>query len=130
MSNGTAPPDDATPPAVQRHNLDKMRSGRQNRAMETRSRERLLAALREELEESLNDLADRPGEVTIEATASARDLEAGGSIAVSASWRTGRRREFQLPANLAIGYLADEEAAVDEWRHWVHNVWEDLTGRG
>lgn len=29
-----------------------------------------------------------------------------------------------LPTTLAIGYLADEEAAVDEWRNWVHELLE------
>ena len=29
-----------------------------------------------------------------------------------------------LPSTLAIGYLADEEAAVDEWRNWVHQLLE------
>lgn len=116
--------------AVQRPNLDKTLCGRQNRGVENWSHERFLGVLTEEIEASLDDLSDRPGEVEVEATASGQDIEAGGTIAVSATWRAGGARHFQLPANLAIGYLADEEAAVDEWRHWVHDVWSDLTGRG
>lgn len=90
----------------------------------------MLGVLREELQASLNDLAERPGEIRVEATASVQGIEAGGTIVVSATSRAGGSRRFQLPANLAIGYLADEEAAVDEWRHWVHQVWKDLTGPG
>jgi hypothetical protein len=51
--------------------------------------------LREELEDALADLSDRPAKARV--------------LAV----------ETDLPTGLAMAYLADEEAAVDEWKSWV-----------
>lgn len=96
--------------------------------MRARSKERLLADIREELTASLGDLADGPHDVRVVAVVADGDLDAGTYITVSASSRSARRHDFRLPATLAIGYLADEEAAVDEWRRWVHDVWEEVTG--
>ncbi len=31
-----------------------------------------------------------------------------------------------LPTTLAMGYLADAESAVDEWKHWVRDLHEEL----
>ena len=98
--------------------------------MGVQSRERLLADVREELVAGLNDLAEGPNDVTVEAVATDQSLEAGTFITVSASSAAAGRRDFKLPATLAIGYLADEEAAVDEWRHWVHDSWHEMTGVG
>lgn len=34
----------------------------------------------------------------------------------------GDRRRAELPTGLALAYLADEEAAVDEWKRWVDRL--------
>jgi hypothetical protein len=34
----------------------------------------------------------------------------------------GDRHTVQLPTGLALAYLADEEAAVDEWKSWIHRL--------
>ena len=41
--------------------------------------------------------------------------------------RTRASRIVFLPTGLALGYLADEEAAVDEWKSWLHSVLTDLS---
>ena len=43
---------------------------------------------------------------------------------------TGSRRvRIGLPASLALAYLADEEAAVDEWKTWVAQLRRRLLGQ-
>ncbi len=38
--------------------------------------------------------------------------------------RAGERRRAELPTGLAMAYLADEEAAVDEWKTWLVGISE------
>ncbi len=37
-------------------------------------------------------------------------------------------RIVELPVPLAMGYLADEEAAVDEFKVWAARLWERFAG--
>jgi hypothetical protein len=90
-------------------------------------RERLARGLREELDEALADLSDRVGAVRVESVTPPPDLEAGTSFRVRLSPAVGPQVDVDLPSNLAIGYLADEEAAVDEFRLWLNELFVRLT---
>jgi hypothetical protein len=49
-------------------------------------------------------------------------LDAETFLSVVIADSRGKTAELALPSSLAIGYLADEEAAVDEWRIWVQEI--------
>lgn len=53
------------------------------------------------------------------------DLGADRAFHVTLALPGSPDRTVDLPAALAMGYLADEEAAVDEWKTWV----VELVGR-
>jgi hypothetical protein len=85
-------------------------------------REELSRLLLEELAEALADLSDDAQIVGVQAVTPPATLEAGASFRVKLSPAPGLSLDVDLPANLAIGYLADEEAAVDEFRLWLHDL--------
>ena len=89
-------------------------------------REELSRLLWEELVEALADLSDDAAAARVESVTPPPRLEAGASFRVRLAPASGPGFETDLPANLAIGYLADEEAAVDEFRHWLHELWQRL----
>jgi hypothetical protein len=49
-------------------------------------------------------------------------LDAETFLSVVIADSRGKTAELTLPSSLALGYLADEEAAVDEWRIWVQEI--------
>ena len=84
-------------------------------------------ALREELDEALADLAGSNELASVLAVQPPAQIGPDSSCRVAVRAGKARTVEAMLPSNLAIGYLADEEAAVDEWRHWVNDLWKRLT---
>jgi hypothetical protein len=84
-------------------------------------------ALREELDEALADLGGSGARASVLAVQPPAQLGPDSSFRVAVRASRARTVEVMLPSNLAIGYLADEEAAVDEWRHWVGELWKQLT---
>ncbi len=77
-------------------------------------------ALREELEETLADIDGMPGS-RISSIEPPRDLGADTYFHVTID--TGRGQvSRRLPTGLAMAYLADEEAAVDEFKRWVRTL--------
>lgn len=87
----------------------------------------LARSLQEELELALADLHGEGSQPSIRAVHPPDQLEAGTSFRVCARTSTAQSVEVELPTNLAIGYLADEEAAVNEWRDWVRALWHRRT---
>jgi hypothetical protein len=83
--------------------------------------------LHEELDETLADLAGSNEGASVLAVHPPAQISPTSSFRVAVRAGAARTIEIMLPSNLAIGYLADEEAAVDEWRHWVSELWERLT---
>jgi hypothetical protein len=86
--------------------------------------------MKEELEEAFIDLGGEGHGVRITAVGPPPDL--GPDTAFELTIDRGADASpvvIELPTSLAMGYLADEEAAVDEWRHWVHRLWEQLRPR-
>ncbi len=74
--------------------------------------------LRGELEDALAHPGDGPARAVALTILPPADLAPDTAFLVRAS--LGRQTlEVDLPTGLAIGYLADEEAAVDEWKSWV-----------
>lgn len=49
-------------------------------------------------------------------------LDADTYLSVILATADGTAEQIALPSSLAVGYLADEEAAVDEWRLWIHEI--------
>ncbi|UCC71213.1 MAG: hypothetical protein JSV86_12560 [Gemmatimonadota bacterium] len=74
--------------------------------------------LREELEDALADLAEGRVEGPVRAVLPPPDLGPDTSFSVELSTGSQLTR-VSLPTGLAMAYLADEEAAVDEWKCWV-----------
>ncbi|UCF20075.1 MAG: hypothetical protein JSU87_01300 [Gemmatimonadota bacterium] len=83
--------------------------------------------LAEEIEECLAELAGATAAPGVEIQPP-RELRADRSFWLSVYPGIGAAFEFELPVNLALGYLADEEAAVDEWRLWLHTLWQRVVG--
>ena len=75
----------------------------------------------EELEEALSDLDGSEG-LHVRDVQPPDDLAPDTFFVVTVSGADGKPTAIELPTSLAIGYLADEEAAVDEWRLWVRAV--------
>ena len=83
--------------------------------------------LREELEEALSDIGgdsdvrvlsvDPPDDFGPDTTFRVT-IELGGSSA-----------PHELSTGLAIAFLADEEAAVDEFKRWVWEMWASHAGK-
>lgn len=89
--------------------------------------QKLARTLQEELDEALADLHGGASCAWIRAVDPPTRLEAGTSFRISACTSAAQPIEVELPTNLALSYLADEEAAVDEWRHWLRALWGRLT---
>jgi hypothetical protein len=87
--------------------------------------EEAASLLREELEECFADLTGWPATAAV-VLRPPQQLRADESFQVSVRLAGAGSVESELPVNLALGYLADEEAAVDEWRLWVHELVERL----
>ncbi|MGD8698323.1 MAG: hypothetical protein PVJ43_03470 [Gemmatimonadales bacterium] len=49
-------------------------------------------------------------------------IDAESVLSVVIAQKGGPIVHLALPSSLAFGYLADEEAAVDEWRLWIHDI--------
>ncbi len=81
--------------------------------------------LRDELEAALTDLAGESSTHRVAHVLPPEDLSADTCFRITLLSEAGSA-ELELSTRLAMGYLADEEAAVDEWRHWVHEVWDRL----
>jgi hypothetical protein len=81
----------------------------------------LAAALQDELQDALTDLTTSRS-LRVDSVLPPADLEAGSSLLVTISSDAGTSLAVELPSTLAIGYLADEEAAVDEWKGWVNRL--------
>ncbi len=79
--------------------------------------------LGEELEEYLAELAGASAAPGLKIHPPP-ELSADRSFRICVSPARGADLEIELPVNLALGYLADEEAAVDEWRLWLHALWD------
>lgn len=63
---------------------------------------------------------ERGGEaVHVVAVRPPSDLGADRVFRVTLAVSDSHERTVDLPVPLAMGYLADEEAAVDEWKRWV-----------
>lgn len=82
-------------------------------------------AIFDELSEAFRDL-DEAGTVKVLDVSAPTELTPTTSFHVTLQAGSAAAVALALPATLAIGYLADEEAAVDEWRHWVHQAWQAL----
>lgn len=79
----------------------------------------------EEMQAAFRDLGSR-SDLYVEAVRPPPNL--GPDTTFTVVLAAGRRRfEVTLPSTLALGYLADEEAAVDEWRGWIHETWSRRT---
>ncbi len=76
--------------------------------------------LLDELREALNDLEHT--QIGVQAVHPPGDLGPDTCFHVTLSSESHLSLEVELPTNLALGYLADEEAAVDEWRLWVSEL--------
>ncbi len=74
-------------------------------------------ALREEIEMGLVDLGVEVRVVVVEAPA---DLGPDTCFRVRLEIKGGLI-ESELPSGLAVAYLADEEAAVDEFKGWLRD---------
>jgi hypothetical protein len=75
----------------------------------------------EELEDALIDFDGAEG-LHVRGVSPPDDLAADTFFVVTVSGKEREPTEIELPTPLAIAYLADEEAAVDEWRLWVRAV--------
>jgi hypothetical protein len=84
--------------------------------------------LREELEEILAEIDGMPGSL-IRSVEPPRDLGADTYFRVTIDTRRGLVC-CPLPTGLAMAYLADEEAAVDEFKRWVRALQVLQAGRG
>lgn len=81
----------------------------------------LASDIHDELADALADLELWPRLPVIEVAAPDR-LDADSFLHVTLASADGARASLALPSSLAVGYLADEEAAVDEWRLWVQEI--------
>jgi hypothetical protein len=85
--------------------------------------------LREELEDALADPGDGPAKAVALTINPPADLAPDTSFRIRASLGTNSV-DTELPTGLAIAYLADEEAAVDEWKSWVARLRQRLSLTG
>lgn len=85
--------------------------------------------LREELEDALAEGTAGPATACTLAVQPPPDLAPDTCFQVRASLGP-RTVESDLPTGLAMAYLADEEAAVDEWKRWVADLRQRLSPIG
>jgi len=81
----------------------------------------LAKLIKDELAEALSDLEPTQPLQVLDVVPPAL-LDAETSLSITIADTAGKLVELALPSSLAIGYLADEEAAVDEWRIWVQVI--------
>ena len=81
----------------------------------------LAKLIKDELAEALCDLELTQSPQVLDVVPPAL-LDAETSLSITIADTAGKLVELELPSSLAIGYLADEEAAVDEWRIWVQEI--------
>lgn len=85
----------------------------------------LALEIKEELAEALADtaLSERWSVIdVVPPTLLDADSHLSVILATTDGAADGTIAEMALPSSLAIGYLADEEAAVDEWRLWIEEI--------
>lgn len=84
--------------------------------------DQLAHTLREELSDALVDLGVEKSRARPVAVHPPADTGPDSRFRFAFRLTDDATVEIDLPASLAVGYLADEEAAVDEWKLWVHRV--------
>jgi hypothetical protein len=77
--------------------------------------------IEEELAEALADL-ELSRHVSVVAIVPPDRVDADSSLYVTLADENGKTAKIALSSSLAVAYLADEEAAVDEWRLWVQDI--------
>ncbi len=75
--------------------------------------------LREELSDSFAEIGAEAAGLRLHSIQPPAALHAESVFLIAVHSPDRGTVELELPANLAVGYLADEEAAVDEWKRWV-----------
>lgn len=85
-------------------------------------------SLQAELGEALASSAETSAAARIEAVTPPPDLGPDREFLIDAVRSDGERLRFRLPASLVAAYLADEEAAVDEWRRRVERFTRRIRG--
>ncbi len=80
--------------------------------------EELARQIKEDLADALTDL-ELPERLQVLDITPPDLLDAETFLYVTIAGIGGKTAKLALPSSLAIGYLADEEAAVDEWRLWI-----------
>lgn len=77
--------------------------------------------VKDELAEAIADL-ELPRPLSVVDVVPPTRLDADTYLSVILATADGTAAEIALSSSLAVGYLADEEAAVDEWRLWIHDL--------
>lgn len=77
--------------------------------------------IHEELADALADL-ELPRRLSVIEVVPPDRLDAETYLHITLANADGTTARLELPGSLAVGYLAGEEAAVDEWRLWVRAV--------
>lgn len=88
--------------------------------------ERAAVEIRGELEAALEDWGGTAEPARVRSVEAPPDLGSDRYFRVTLSASAAHDQVVKLPAALAMGYLADEEAAVDEFKLWVAELWERL----
>lgn len=83
--------------------------------------QQLAIDVKEELADALADLG-LTGRWSVLDVVPPTTLDPDSSLTITLASAAGTVVEVPLPSSLAIGYLADEEAAVDEWRLWIQEI--------
>lgn len=83
--------------------------------------QQLASDIQEELADALAEM-ELPQRLSVIKVVPPDRLDAETCLYVTLASADGTIARFELPSSLAVGYLADEEAAVDEWRLWVQEI--------
>lgn len=86
----------------------------------------LAVALKEELEAALAGADGGTAPFPVVSVEAPEEIRADTCFRITIRPAEGPAVPVELPTNLAVAYLADEEAAVDEWRLWLHELIERL----
>jgi hypothetical protein len=81
----------------------------------------LASDIQDELADALIDL-ELPQRLSVIEVVPPDQLDAESCLYVTLASADGTTASLELPSSLAVGYLADEEAAVDEWRLWIQEI--------
>ncbi|HEX9638376.1 MAG TPA: hypothetical protein VGB99_12620 [Acidobacteriota bacterium] len=90
----------------------------------------IAAELREALAEELRDLLGEGWSGTVRVEEPERGAAAGEAFRISIAQADRRTLEAELPCGLALGYLGDEENAVDVWKSWTEELAERIRTAG